>query len=443
MKNLVVPLLFIILFSQPSCIDRDTIAGTGKQDPDRMVSAGGGFQSGTVNTKLPLPIIARVYDANNRPVRGVRVEFYAPNGNVSFSDTVVITDGDGNAKTAVTLGQKEDSIHIQAIVPGIKGSPVVFSFYAFNSGAQKILLKSGNNQVGTVGIQLSTALIIEVRDAYDNPVKNSLVYFIPSGKGKVSQAQILTDELGIAQSFWTMDTIIGNQSMEARITASQTSFVTFNAYAKPDNAPSVYQILSKDSTVGIQGTTLLNAIVVLVKDKYGNPLRSYLNTITGASEGGALIQFKIIKGGGTISSNALRTDENGIIQCPFIFDGFGSVTSIKGYTILDNFIPNLSFTMFSFVYISIDSASSSGGNVYMSWIKNTNPFFLNYKVERCANSNFDNSTVVVATVTNENTTSISDNTAVVGTSPYYRIQINYSNGYSFYSYNIKQITVLP
>lgn len=435
---------FILLLSQSSCINRDTIAGTGKQDPDRMVSAGGGFQSGRVNSQLPLPIIVRVFDVDNRPVRGVRVEFFAPKGNATFSDTISITDGDGYAKTTVKLGQKEDSVIVQAIVPGIKGSPVNFSLYAFNAGAQNILIKSGDNQIGTVGSLLPNPLAIEVKDPFNNPVKNVVVYFIPSGKGTVNPSQAITDSLGIAKSFWTTDTVSGNQTAEARITASQTSFVTFKALVRPSTVPASYEVLSKDSVVGVQGSVLLNAIVIKVKDKYGNPISSYQNIITGAMDGGAFIKFKIINGGGSVPANAQQTDENGIIRCPFTLEPLSaSITTIKGYDLSDNAIPNLAFTMFTYEYISIDSIASSAGNVTLSWIRNPNPFFLNYKIERCNNSNFDNSTITIATITNENTTTVTDTTAVSGTSPYYRLQINYTNGYSFYSYNIKQVTVLP
>lgn len=433
MKKLIIVLVLLPLFAlfNISCIDRDTIAGTGKLEPELMLSGGGGFQSGAVNTQLPLPIIVRVFDAKNKPVRGVRVEFFAPNGNATFSDTIVVTDGDGYAKTTVKLGQKEDSVHVQAIVPGIKGSPVIFSLFAFNAGAQNILIKSGNNQTGTVATTLSEPLTVEVKDVYNNPVKSTVVYFLPSGKGKVNPGQMLTDSLGIAKSYWTTDTTVGNQTVEARITATQTSFVTFKALVKASTVVGSYEILSKDSAVGLQGGILLNAIVVKVKDKYGNLI------------GGLPIRFKITNGGGKVPANALLSDENGIIRCTFDLDGFGSVTTIQGYDNSNNVIPQLVFTMYTYEYVSIDSLSSSGGAVFLSWIKNPNPFFLNYKIERCSNINFDNSTVVVATLTNENTTTVNDNSSIVGTSPFYRVQTNYTNGYSFYSYNIKQITVQP
>ena len=435
MKIIIGQIYFLLMFIlvNSSCIDRDTIAGTGKLDPDKMLSAGGSFQSGIVNTKLPHPIAVRVFDVQDRPVRGVRVEFFAPNGNAFFPYSVGVTDCEGYTETFVTLGQKEDTVYVQAIVPGIKGSPVNFSLYAANAGAKNISIKSGNKQTGVVAEELPSPLVVEVKDPFDNPVRGTLVYFIPISKGKMNPSQAVTDSLGAAESYWTIDTVSGNQSAEARMTVSQSSFVSFTAVARANPVPATFEILSKDSMAGMQGTEMVNAIIVRVKDKYRNPIEGYS------------IRYKILSGAGSVPGHGLLSDRDGIVRCTFALDFFDSpvTTTIKGYDNKGKEIPNLLFTFFIYEYISIDSISSTGSKVFLSWTRNTNPYFLNYAIERCGNSDFDGSTLLVSTIADENTLSVSDAGTAAGSSPFYRVKINYSNGFSCYSYNIKQITVQP
>ncbi len=159
-----VPVLFL------SCIDRDTITGTGKQEPYRIVGTGGGFQTGAVGNQLPVPLTIRVLDEKEKPIRNVHVEFIAPKGNAGFSDTTAITDVGGYASTKVTLGSKADSVEVHAVLHGVKGSPVIFRLNAVSGGADGISIVYGNWQRQTVARQLVSPLRIHVVDKYGNPV---------------------------------------------------------------------------------------------------------------------------------------------------------------------------------------------------------------------------------------------------------------------------------
>lgn len=422
-------LLSVVITTSFSCIDRDTIIGTGKQDPDRIVGAGGSFQTGVVGSQLPLPISVRVLDAKGKPVRGVRVEFIAIQGNAAFKDTVVASDVDGYSKTYVRLGGKADTVQVHAVVPGLKGSPVIFTMYAVNSGANGISIVSGNNQTATVGKQLSAPLKVKVVDQYENPIKNSLVYFnVLTGKGRFTFPQVPTDDDGEASSYWIMDTIAGQYTAEARIVATQFSFVTFSAKANADPIPVKFERLSKDSLIAVQSQTLINAIDVRVKDKYGN------------NDSGSVVRFRVIQGDGTVSPTTTISSGSGSAFTSFTAGLLDSINIVEVYNTLGT--PSEFFTIFVYKYLQIDSLQSSGGTVTLWWQKNLNPNFANYTLQRCNSSTFDNTTVVAAIVTDPNTTTVTDTTATVGTSPFYRIQVNYTNGFSFYT-NIRDVTVQP
>jgi hypothetical protein len=135
------------------------------------------------------------------------------------------------------------------------------------------------------------------------------------------------------------------------------------------------------------------------------------------------------------------TGTDGIATIPITLAFGDSVAKVNAYSEQFPF-PQITFTFTQYVYSQIDSIRSSGGTVELFWEKNLNANFVNYSVERCLNFNFDQSTVVVGTVTDVNVLTFTDTTAPAGTSPYYRVRMNYASGFHFYT-NIRQVTVLP
>ena len=421
--------------SSISCIDRDTIAGTGKEEPDRISIVSGGYQSGIVNIKLPNPLKVRVLALNGRPVRGINVEFSVENNNASFSDTIAVTDGDGYAQTYVTLGAKADSVRINASVYGLKGSPVKFSLSASSSSATKIELESGNNQIGTVGSALSLPLVIKVSDSYGNMVPNVPVYFT-SSNGKLQPSVVLTDSLGISSSVWTLDTLVGSKTAQAYVPSVTNGTIGFSAKANSLSIPAVFQYVSSDTMHSLQGVTINSLLQVKVLDKYKNPLYlPYANPPHGIS-----VKFSLEKGEGEVFPASSFTGSNGIAAAGVTIAYNDSLIRIKSD--VGNNFPPLYFTIFAYKYLQIDSLMSSGGIVTLFWQKNLNPNFANYTVQRCGTYTFDNTTIDVKIITDENITLVNDAGAAVGTSPFYRIKVNYTNGFYFYS-NIRDIKVNP
>ena len=423
-------LFFVCLFGSLtvfSCIDRDTIAGTGKEEPDKIISAGGGFQSGVINTKLVNPLKVRILAANGRPVRSIIVEFSVENSNASFSDTTAVSDGDGYATTYVTLGSKADSVRIYATVFGLKGSPVKFSLYATSSSATKVELINGNNQTGTVGAGLPIPLKVKVSDSYGNLVQNVPIYF-STLNGKLKPAVVLTDSSGLASSVWTLDTLIGNKSAQAMVPSITNGTINFSATANSLTTPSKFQKVSKDTFYTLQGTTINNILQVKVLDKYGNPIYRFP------------VEFSVVQGKGTVSPLSSLTNSSGFAVAGVSVADNDSILRISS-DVKNNF-PLYYFTFFVYKYLQLDSLSSNGGVVRIYWQKSLNPNFANYTVQRCGNFSFDNTTVDFKVITDENVTSTNDATAVVGSSPYYRVRVNYTNGFYFYT-NLLNVTVNP
>ena len=430
----------VILFTAfvISCIDRDTIAGTGKELPYRIINIGGTLQEGQVTAKLPDPLVVRVVAENGRPVRGVFVEFYFEGENASLSDTNKTTDGDGYAQTYVTLGTKADSIYVYADVLGIRGSPVKFSLYASVSSNtnpkptkpwMKIL--DGNNQTGTVGNRLSKQLSVKVLDVFDNPVPKMMIRFSTTN-GSLSPDSVLTDAQGLASSFWTLDTTVGTQTVQAVCHEILGGSVQFNATGVALLVPTYFTRLCSDTFFTLQGLTINRILHVNVLDQYGNPV--YTPFIPGF-----LVHFYVTEGFGRVDA-AAATEENGDAFAGATLannDSIMKITADVGFN-----VPKLKFTFFAYKYLQIDSVRSAGGVVTLFWQKNMNLHFANYTIQRCTNLSFDGTTVNVKVISVENITSAVDTTAVVGNTYIYRIKVNYTNGYNFYT-NMREVKVSP
>lgn len=110
-----------------------------------------------------------------------------------------------------------------------------------DSGGVTLSIIQGNNQTATVTDILPLACIVELRapggEQEDNPLPGVLVNFVVTdGSGNVYAGSAITDDVGRAAEIWTMGTVAGSQSMEARAVKSDGTpvvFETFKATAEP------------------------------------------------------------------------------------------------------------------------------------------------------------------------------------------------------------------
>ncbi len=424
--------LLVMSLSFFSCIDRDTIAGSGKEVPERIISAGGNAQNGIVSSKLPIPVKVRILAANGRPVRGIIVEFSVENSNALFSDTTVASDGNGYAQTTVTLGAKADSVRIFASVLGLIGSPVKFTVLASSSSASKVELVSGNTQSTTVGNSYPFPVVVKIYDPFGNLVPNVPVYFTTMN-GKFTPSTVVSDSNGTASAQWKPDSLVGNKTAQVLVPSIQNGTINLTGKTVSLSTAAVFQRISSDTFNMLQGVTVNDLIVVKVLDKYGNPV--YVNP-----PGSFTVSFSVVSGGGTVLPTSSGTNPQGIARTGVTVGPLDTMMVIKGSA--GPSVPPLTFTFFGNKYSQIDSLSSSGGSVTLYWQKNLNRSFAGYILQRCSNFNFDNTTVDVKTITDENVISTTDTGLTPGNEIYYRIKMIYSNGFSFFT-NIRSVIVNP
>lgn len=170
--------------------------------------------------------------------------------------------------------------------------------------AAAIRLVEGGNQSGVVGQELPSPLLVEVTDAQGNPVANQILNFrVISGGGSVFAGTGLTNAAGRAQERWTLGTNAKEpQLLEARAVANATGaplvFAAFSATALPD-APASMLIASGDFQTGMAGSALAGPLVVLLADKFDNPVP------------GIDVTWAIDDGGGALDASTTSTDASG------------------------------------------------------------------------------------------------------------------------------------
>ena len=155
-----------------------------------------------------------------------------------------------------------------------------------------VTLVQGNGQNGRVGDALPQALIAAVTDGAGRPVEGATVVFTltdPAPEASLSPDTTTTDPGGMATAQVVLGTRPGTQAGEVRAFGSQgqaTASTTFSLTALPENANGITAVSGMDQS-GQVGTTLVNPLVVLVADAFGNPI-SGIDVVWTADGGGSV-----------------------------------------------------------------------------------------------------------------------------------------------------------
>jgi len=248
---------------------------------DTIFVVGGNGQSGAVGSALADSLVVRVNDRFGNPVVGSIVAWAATGGG-SVSPTSSATGASGQAATQRTLGTTAGPQGATATLPGVKGSPVVFSMTAGASDPAALLKSSGDNQSATAGLPLPDSVVVRLVDGSGNGVSGRTVTFtVANGGGSTSPISVNTNASGYAASRWTIGSTAG---IPNTLVVSAAGFsVTFQATGNP------------------AGATNATPPSVKVTDINGNPVS------------GVAVGFAVTAGGGSIVPTvAVVTNGSGI-----------------------------------------------------------------------------------------------------------------------------------
>lgn len=189
------------------------LADPGPAATIHLVSGGG--QTGSVASALPAPIVVRVSDASDNPIKGVPVSFVPMAGSVQPSGTT--TGATGEASAAWTLGTSAGQQALNVYAAGLAAS---VSATAAAGPAQSVTIVGGTGQTGGRGTDLPLPLVAQVADLYGNPKTGISVDFQASDGGTVSPGTVPTDGAGRASGTWTLGTRLGTQTATATVSGA-------------------------------------------------------------------------------------------------------------------------------------------------------------------------------------------------------------------------------
>ncbi|HSE66355.1 MAG TPA: Ig-like domain-containing protein, partial [Gemmatimonadales bacterium] len=150
---------------------------------------------------------------------------------------------------------------------------------------------AGDGQSAVVGSPLSDSLVVRVTDSKARPVQDLKVEFKPLGTtgDDLIPDTAVTSSDGQAWTRWVLGTKAGLLQVQARVlgpTRSGLVEVTFSADARP-GAPDTVYIVSGDGQSAQAGGSVADPLVVLVTDRFGNPLANQVIEWT-AENGGTM-----------------------------------------------------------------------------------------------------------------------------------------------------------
>lgn len=253
-----------VLFTAGCSDDNGTNAGVAAS----VTVTSGNNQTGTVGAAVSSPIVVTVRDQNGNPLSGKAVTFTAVGGG-SVGTQTVNTNAQGQAQTTFTLGGTSGAQSVTATVSGV-ANPATFTFTGNAAAASQLVVTGGNTQTGVVGVALTNALVVTVRDANGNPVAGQTVTFATTSGGALATPTVMTNAQGQAQTSFTLGNTAGTQTVTATVNGIATP-AAFTFMGTASVASSIV-LVSGNSQTGAAGTALALPLTLEVRDAFGNPV---------------------------------------------------------------------------------------------------------------------------------------------------------------------------
>jgi hypothetical protein len=187
--------------------DRSGNSATDAVTVTRVVAAGavaivsGNQQTAAAGAVLPQPLVVQLTNAGGQPVSGVPVVFKVAensgalvSGTAALGSVAVVSNAAGQAAATLRLGTRSGvgNNRVEATATGFTG-PAVFTHSATASGAHRIVVDTGNGQIGAVGQALPLPFVAIVTDAGFNRIAGVPVTFtVRQGGGTVAGVTAVT-----------------------------------------------------------------------------------------------------------------------------------------------------------------------------------------------------------------------------------------------------------
>ena len=286
-----------------ACKAGDGLLLPSEGEPAAIEVVRGDGQSGRVGEPLADPLVVEVTDTRNRPVEGATVTFGLTSAGpgADIVPHTATTDANGQANAQIVLGTTigrqagEASVVMDARTLAPRAS---FTATAVSENANSMAAVAGADQTGHVSAPLDDRLVVQVTDAFGNPIAGIPISWEALGGGTVSDATVNTDDQGRASVERALGPAAGQQTTVATSEGLAGSPVTFVHTALAGDAARL-AIVSGDNQTGQVGAQLPAELVVRLIDGEGNGVPN------------TAVAWKVATGGGSVTPASSNTDGDG------------------------------------------------------------------------------------------------------------------------------------
>ncbi|HEX6644700.1 MAG TPA: Ig-like domain-containing protein [Gemmatimonadales bacterium] len=253
-------------------------------------------QAGQVNGQVPVAPSVRVTGLGGAPVPGVTVQFVVISGGGALAEALPITDASGIASVGSwTLGSVGEN-QVNALLPGVAGSPTVFRATATQSGTVTAI---PTDAVGVVGAAVTPPGVL-VRNGSGAPLAGIAVAFeVASGGGTVQGAEKVTGADGRAfVGGWTLGPAAGIQELRATVPPGYGGSPVLFSVQAVGSAPSSIAIAAGNGQTARVASAVPVRPAVRVTDAGGQPVAGYPVTFAPSQ--------------GHVTGGSALTDANGV-----------------------------------------------------------------------------------------------------------------------------------
>ena len=255
--------------------------------------------------QLPQAIVVRATNRRGGPASGKRVTFKVGEGEGSVDPATAITDADGRARAAWTLGNDPGRQTLFASVENVDSALPIIAEADPIAGNTRVTALA-DKLSARAGEQLPDSVAIRVTDSTGRALPDVPVRWAVIDGGGVSDASTRTDSLGVATVRWTLAKKTGAQRLRAQIGLGPglgIPPVTISATALA-GAPVSITAVSGDNQKAAAGSKLPKALVFRVADENGSGVVGTELTLSAS--------------GGEVADSALTTDSAGIARTSWV-----------------------------------------------------------------------------------------------------------------------------
>lgn len=260
--------------------------------PAAIALVSGEGQRAVAGSPLRDRVIVRVVNRRGRPVEGTLVRFRVDPGNGVVDPAAVVTDADGRARTAWTLGDRPGRQRVMASVERVDSTVVVVSeAEPVASNTQIVALTDSLS--GIVGANVAEAVAVRVTDSAGRPLPDIPVTWTAMDGARVEPIDERTDSTGQARARWTLGSKVGISRVRARV-AGGLAPLTLSAVARP---ASPFRVNLQRSKAKVGDNAHQVGVVAIVRDTFGN-------VVPGAA-------VRLLPRPGTVAAATVETDSLG------------------------------------------------------------------------------------------------------------------------------------